>query len=181
MKKAIKIACISLLLAIVLTGCAKELNLKNVQETYKEVKQSMSPEELEKKIGKPSSIKEGEKAISYLYYDGALIVDFRNDRVSAKEIAYNSNKKKNIRVGSELETEIEDLNKLIGKISEGMSFKEVEEILGDKYIQTIVDWHYEYRTYTWYDKNENRVDIEFNSNGNVEYINEIISFSGDVL
>ena len=171
-------------LALMLKGCKQdEISLPKIQNMYDKVELGMNSGDLHRVLGEPNEVKEGKKEglISYYYLEGTLVIDIREGIVTSKQIYYTSNAKKNIMVGKEIKTESDDLEKKIYEIEEGMKFEKVVEILGEKYIQTLDDWFYHFTTYTWYDKNENHVEIEFDKNGRVDYIDKMISFSGDII
>ena len=97
MKKTIIGIIICIVLATLLMGCGDNRDsLKNILKMYDTINEDMTSGEVTKKLGTPSSIKENTKAslVSYLYLDGALIVDFKDEKAVSKQIYYTSNNEK---------------------------------------------------------------------------------------
>lgn len=142
--------------------------LQSSNSLYDRIELNMSKEEILTLIE--------ELPISTLY--------FADDNNVGYHISFNDNKSEyisrdiysseyeNIQLSVELETEIEDLTKVVNKINEDMTLADVESILGDKYIETRKQSDGSY-TYEWYDKLENYVSIYFSEDDKVDYVSSV--------
>ena len=95
-------------------------------------------------------------------------VFMESDSVADVNRMIHSSKYDNIQLSTELNTEIEDLRKVIKNVNEGMTLTEVESVLGNQHIEIGKDI-YGTRVYVWYDKLENYVRIYFNEDNMVEF------------
>ena len=104
---------------------------------------------------------------------------FEDDDLVDKEIYLSSSDSIDVYLGQELNTKVEDLNDLYNKLEEGMKLSEVEEILGTAYFEVEQQKDYDgsvETTYTWYDKKENSLSIDFDKNNRAQYIFDIFEF-----
>ena len=123
-------------------------------------------------------VEETYEEITYLrwedeYYNSFDVI-LENDVVVGVSRILFSDAYSNIKLSSELGTELEDLNEVITQVKEGMTLEEVTGILGDKYFQAYKSITKE-ASYEWYDKAENNVVIDFDENGKVFFISDIMN------
>ena len=149
-----------------------DVAMKNIEgklaeaiELYNKIEIGMNQEEIINLIGEPVN-----QIGSTLKYD-ALTFGVEENKCCSKYLDLNSYDYDNYSISKDLNTNIKDLNTLVSKIQEGMKLSEVENILGKQYYES--SCYYSLKTYTWYDKNELRLDIDFNENDRVDTINEL--------
>lgn len=175
MKKSFLMMIMGVIMVLILTGCgSQKITLNNIIKMYNKIEEDMTSGEVIKAIGEPENQKESKNGdlVSYLYMGGAFIVDMRDGKAASKQIYYSSNNAKNIHTSKEVKTDIEDLTAISSKVQEGMNFKKVVEILGENFVETLDDWYYDYKSYTWYDKNDNQIEIEF-TDGKASYVYDV--------
>lgn len=149
--------------------------IAKAQKIYKDIEKGATKEEIIRKAGKPSNVRVSEldKKFEILEWnDGNTImvsVDMYDGEFRAKHIELESNKRKNIYIGKDLNVEIEDLNKVITQVKEGMSLQKVMMILGSTGFETSID-DWGNTSYMWYDKKEQSVTVHFDEQGEAYYV-----------
>lgn len=152
--------------------------LEESNKLFDQIEYGMTKDEVITLIGE-TPIEEIYDQITYLtwedeYYNSLDVIIEGGVVVGASRFLF-SDAYSNIKLSSELRTELEDLNTEIEKIKEGMTLEEVTQILGDKYFQSYKSVTNE-ASYEWFDKDENNVVIDFDENGKVLYISEVMRF-----
>lgn len=104
-----------------------------------------------------------------IYYISAELADGKVSKIYNDIV---SDMEKNVQISEELGTQIEDITTYIEKINYNMTKDEIVNVLGDKYLEISKDED-GYKTYKWYDKRENILVIEFDSENNVSYVNAV--------
>lgn len=153
-----------------------EILNKSVQ-AYNSLNLGMTRDEIIKIMGEPSaSFEVGERENMGWYYNENNIYYISAELADGKvSKIYNdivSDMEKNVQISEELGTQIEDITTYIEKINYNMTKDEVVNVLGDKYLEISKDED-GYKTYKWYDKRENILVIEFDSENNVSYVNAV--------
>lgn len=111
----------------------------------------------------------------FLLDDGSLVYlseDNETGEIVEKVVLIYSSREGNIKLSSELGTEITNLPELAEKIVEGMTFDEVISILGDKYFE-IEATNLGLHTYVWLDIYENRIEITFDKDNKVYFMTAV--------
>lgn len=145
---------------------------------YNKINFGMTKEDLKKIMGEPAADFEvDDRQNMGWYYDKEnsiyfISVELLDGKVYKVFNDIASNMYQNIQISKELGTEIKDLTSLVSKLEYGMAKSDVTKILGDKYLEISKDKD-GYRAYKWYDKNENILIIEFDSEEKISYIDEV--------
>ena len=153
--------------------------IAKAQKMYKNVEIGDTKEEIIKKIGKPSNVRvsEFDKKFEVLYWEEdnctIITVDLYDGEVENKRILLESNKSKNIYIGRDLNTEIEDLNKVVSQVKDGMNLPKVMMILGSTGFETSMD-DWGYTSYTWYDQKEQYVTVHFDDQGESFFVSKVM-------
>ena len=152
--------------------------LEESNKLFDQIEYGMTKDEVITLIGE-TPIEEIYDQTTYLtwedeYYNSLDIIIEGGVVVGASRFLF-SDAYSNIKLSSELGTELENLNEEVTKIKEGMTLEEVIQILGDKYFQSHKSITNE-ASYEWFDKDENNVVIDFDENGKVLYISEVMRF-----
>lgn len=152
--------------------------LEASNKLFNQIEYGMTKDEAIAIVG-GTPVEETYEEITYLrwedeYYNSFDVILENDVVVGASRILF-SDAYSNIKLSSELGTELEDLNAEIKEIKEGMTLEEVTGILGDKYFQSYKSVTKE-ASYEWYDKAENNVVIDFDENGKVLFIGEVMNF-----
>ena len=154
----------------------KDGYLKKALDLMDKVEVGMTEEEVIKAIGKPNREINSSNSKSFYYstkvgnYDVDLIhVFIYNEKVSTVTVDIMSSEFRKIYLGKELNANLDDLNKVIENVKEGMTISEVEKILGTAYFRNSKDNNSNYISYTWYDAQEHNVRISFTED-KVSYI-----------
>ena len=156
--------------------------LEDSINAYNKINIGMSKDEVINVLGEPSAEYELEDVSTYgWYYDEEETIYFISVEMIAGKVykVYNdivSDMTQNIKISAELKTEIDDITKYSDNIDSDMSKAEIIELLGDKYLEIAKDEN-GYKTYKWYDKNENILVIEFDSD---EMISNISNATMDI-
>lgn len=103
------------------------------------------------------------------YMEVSIMIE--DGKVCDKELDVYSSSYDDISLSKELGSTLTDLEGKISKVKEGMTMSQVEGILGDAYFESERD-DYGYVGYTWYDIDENYVEISF-SEGEVDYVGSV--------
>ena len=103
------------------------------------------------------------------YMEVSIMIE--DGKVCDKELDVYSSSYDDISLSKELGSTLTDLDGKISKVKEGMTMSQVEGILGDAYFESERD-DYGYVGYTWYDIDENYVEISF-SEGKVDYVGSV--------
>lgn len=145
--------------------------LAEVQKMYDKIKIGMTKSEVINVLGQPSDDR-ANGDYRHIYYEDddieLLNIMLEDEKVIKVEIELYSDSYDGICLSKDLGAKISDLNEVIVKVKDGMTMKEVEKILGDKYFES-EKWDTGEKTYTWYDTNENYARIEF-KDGKVDLI-----------
>lgn len=148
------------------------------KEKYQKINPGMKREDVVEILGEPN-ITYGTTSNGYLgwYLENTsnvylVSVACENDIAYAVYNDVASDMDNNIQISVELGTELADLNEKYDEIKLEMKKSEVEEILGNKYLEMYKDEDKNVAM-KWYDKNENSLIIEFNENGEVSYIDNV--------
>ena len=152
--------------------------LEESNKLFDQIEYGMTKDEVITLIGE-TPIEEIYDQTTYLtwedeYYNSLDVIIEGGVVVGASRFLF-SDAYSNIKLSSELGTELENLNEEVTKIKEGMTLEEVIQILGDKYFQSHKSITNE-ASYEWFDKDENNVVIDFDENGKVLYISEVMRF-----
>ena len=153
--------------------------LEDSIEAYNNLQIGMTRDDIIKIMGEPdASFEANERENMGWYFDENNSIYYISVELSENKAykIYNdivSDMKDNIQVSVELGTEIEDLTTIVGGLKYGMTKSEVINILGDKYLEISKDEE-GYKTYKWYDKRENIIVIEFDSEEKVSYVDEVM-------
>lgn len=145
---------------------------------YEKVEIGMTREDLIKTLGEYDT-KDSYSDYEFLgwrssaddYMEISIMIE--DGKVCDKELDAYSSSYDNISLSKELGTTLEDLDGKMSKVKEGMTMSEVEAILGDAYFESERD-DYGYVGYTWYDVDENYVEISFDE-GKVDYVGTVWS------
>ncbi len=156
------------------TGDVKVLS--ELSAIYEKVEIGMTREALIKALGEPDS-KDTYSGYEFLgwrssaddYMEVSIMIE--DGKVCDKELDAYSSSYDDISLSKELGSTLEDLEGKMSKVKEGMSLSEVEKILGDAYFESERD-DYGYVGYTWYDIDENYVEISF-EDGKVDYVGSV--------
>ncbi len=147
------------------------------KEKISELKIGDKKEDVIAKYGEPGNVEETNSGLEILtwYKDEEkkivlFSVSIRNGTVGTISTTAHSSMEDNVQISTEIETEIEDLEPLASKITipneiggDGTMTKEdVIKILGNNYIETYRNVG-GYSVLRWYDKNENVIEIGFDS------------------
>ena len=145
---------------------------------YNQIYIGMPKDDVIALLGEPDVVFEviGLENNAWYYNDNPEIyfiaVELNDGKVSTVYNDIASSMENNIQISAELGTEIANLNDVMGEVYKEMTKDEVIKILGDKYLE-IGKNSLGYTTVKWYDKNENRIIIEFDNENKVSYIDEI--------
>lgn len=147
------------------------------KEKIAEIKIGDKKEDIIAKYGEPGKVEETNAGLEILtwYKDEEkkivlFSVSIRNGTVGTISTTAHSSMEDNVQISTEIKTEIEDLEPLASKITipseiggEGTMTKEdVIKILGNGYIETYRNVG-GYSVLRWYDKNENVIEVGFDS------------------
>lgn len=143
--------------------------LEKAKEMYEKVNIGDKKSEVISKLGSPN-----DTFGSFLTWNDSnenplIEVTITNDKVSSKAMKIYSSKYNNVKLGEELGTTIDDLTLVVDKIKDEMTLEEVKKILGDVMFESGMT-EYNYKEYTWYDKQEKYVEISFNDEGKVIFV-----------
>ena len=148
------------------------------KEKYQKINPGMKREDVVEILGEPN-ITYGTTSNGYLgwYLENTsnvylVSVACENDIVYAVYNDVASDMYNNIQISVELGAELADLNEKYDEIKLEMKKSEIEEILGNKYLEMYKDEDKNVAM-KWYDKNENSLIIEFNENEEVSYIDKV--------
>ena len=145
---------------------------------YNQIYIGMPKDDVIALLGEPDVVFEviGLENNAWYYNDNPEIyfiaVELNDGKVSTVYNDIASSMENNIQISAELGTESANLNDVMGEVYKEMTKDEVIKILGDKYLE-IGKNSLGYTTVKWYDKNENRIIIEFDNENKVSYIDEI--------
>ena len=150
--------------------------LKRAIELSEKVTIGMTEEEVIRAIGEPSKEYSSSSSKSLYYstridnseYD-LISVFLYNGKVTKVSILVTSSEYKNVFIGKELNAELDDLEKVIDGVKEGMALDEVEKILGKAYFKAEKEESESMESFIWYDAKEQNVRISF-MDGKVFYI-----------
>lgn len=154
----------------------KDGYLKKTLDLMNKVETGMTEEEVVQAIGKPNREVNGSNSKSLYYstkvdnYDINLMhVFIYNGKVSNVSTDIMSSDFYKIYIGKELNAQLDDIEKALQNVKEGMTLSEVENILGTAYFNNSKDGKSSFISYTWYDAKEHHVNISF-TDGKVSYI-----------
>ena len=175
--------------------------LKEAKKIYNTVELGDSKEEIIVLLGEPDDTEEhefeGEETIKMIYslkdiikgkndafyeeydelFEYGVVMTLKEGKLVEKSIDLFTDDLLGVFLGKELNTQLSDLNDFVDKLEEGMTFEEVEEILGKTYFEFYTENNeVEIETgFTWYDLKENYLDIYFDENNRVLSISDVES------